>query len=169
MRNGLAEWVISRAAGPERAATIVGDLLEAQLDPVSFWLAVFRTTVSIARHQPPQRLLMSLFWYGYQLGFYAFLAWWFTALEHRRSLGLFPVVLVLVAAAWLAGWLLWARKRNSSVVISTAWCMWLLTHDGMPTWLVLTLFLPAIPYGWWMQWRRRQKSAPPENDRPAIG
>lgn len=167
MRNGLAEWVISRGAGPEQAATILGDLLEEQLEPMAFWLAVLRATVSIARHQPPKRLLLNFLWFTYELSFYAFLRWWLIALERTHSFRMFSMDLILVSAPWLAFSFLWARKKNSSVVISTAFYIWLLIHDGIPVWLVLLTALPAIPYGWWRQWRRSQKNA--SLDQPAIG
>jgi hypothetical protein len=45
MRNAsIAEWILSLATSPERAAATVGDLLEKSS---SFWLSVFGTFVSL--------------------------------------------------------------------------------------------------------------------------
>ncbi len=42
MRNEIAEWMISRVAPPEQAATMVGELLEAQPGPVEFLFTRWR-------------------------------------------------------------------------------------------------------------------------------
>ena len=59
MRNEIAERMLSQVAPPEQTGTIVGDLLEEQLGPIAFWIAVLRAVVSIARYQP-RRTLKSL-------------------------------------------------------------------------------------------------------------
>jgi hypothetical protein len=50
MRNAsVAEWILSRVTGPERAASIVGDLIESadSRGGVWFWSSVIRTAFSL--------------------------------------------------------------------------------------------------------------------------
>jgi hypothetical protein len=48
-RASIAEWILSRATTPERAATIVGDLVEGAEShgTVWFWLSVIQTAFSL--------------------------------------------------------------------------------------------------------------------------
>ena len=126
MRNGLAEWVISRAAGPEQAATIVGDLLEAELGTVAFWLAVSQTTVSIARHQP-RRIVLHFFWLVYDLCFYAFLGLILARMPEHGLLLIAAVTTPYLGVSWAVD-----RRRESSQLPSAAFFIWLLGRDGVP-------------------------------------
>jgi hypothetical protein len=166
MRNEIAEWMLSQVAPPERAKTIVGDLLEAQLGPVEFWVAVLRATASIARHQP-RRMLVAFFWFGIELGFWFAsnaCIWWFFAIWHLYALG----AIVLLACLAGFGVLHWRRHELSELAWFTFWTR-LLAHDGMPIWGALLITLPLLAFGWWTQWRRQVKNALPENDRPVAG
>jgi len=167
MRNEIAEWMLSQATSPEQAATIVGDLLEAQPGPVAFWFAVVRATVSIARHQPPELVFASLFWFSYEASFWLFLAWLFTKIPGYSYSRIF-LLMIFAGAVFTGGWWLWARKRESSVAISAAFYTWFLMHNGWPMWVVLLLMLPLTAFNWRRQWHRR-KNALPENDRPVAG
>jgi len=53
MRNAsCAEWILCRVATPDKAASIVGDLLEADKGPLWFWTAVAGTVLRLAWRRP---------------------------------------------------------------------------------------------------------------------
>ena len=107
-RNDIAEDMLSWAAAPERAATIVGDLLEAQHGPVAFWVAVLRVTVSIARHQP-RRAFSTFFWFAYDISLPVCWVWF---LMRMPKLGAFDICHSLNTLPRVLGpWIRDARKN----------------------------------------------------------
>ena len=119
MRNEIAEWMLSKVAPPMPARTVVGDLVEAQLEPVGFWRSVFQAAASIAGRDP-RRFLVSLTGFAIQFGVWAVFAWAFTvSMNPRRPfLAVYGVtVLLFLLCQWIMRFimqrvLLFMRRRR---------------------------------------------------------
>lgn len=168
MRTELVEWILSQVTPPEQARTIVGDLLEAQLAPVQFWLAVVLSMLSIARHQPARILRRLLLWL-HESSLYIFLAWTSTHFP-KHALNQFAFQVIAIFAVWLAmGWVLGWRRGNVSQLPMALFWAYMFVHDGMPVWVAVLIPGSAAVFGWWMEWRRQQKNALQEDNRPVAG
>jgi hypothetical protein len=168
MRNEIAEWVLSRVAEPEHAKTILGDLLEAQLGPVAFWLEVVRATLSIASHQP-RPVLVRFFWFAGELCFYVCMAWTFARTKHVILL----LAIWLVVMKMLEKILEWGGlvgPKNTHLLLPAAFSFWAGKYliGGSTAYAVLFVLATMSP-DVWTRWCRWRKNRAPENHRPVVG
>jgi len=164
MRNEIAEWVLSQAAPPEQAATIVGDLLEAQPGPVAFWVAVLRATASIASQ--PRRVLRGIFWFAYDISFSVCWGWF---LMRMPKLGLLSFVILSILWVGVASLIRSARKNVSLLsfplffFVLEKYCL----HTSTAFAVVAALWM--LVFDGWMRWRKWRKSQTSLGDRPVAG
>jgi len=187
MRNEIAEWVLSRAAPPEQAKTIVGDLLEEQLGPVKFWFSVLQAAASIAGRDP-RRSIVSFTGVAIRLGFCAGFAW-ISSVGFNPPRPFIAVYGIIVGLSVLWQAVVRLVIRRATVLIARHQprlipFFWLVSDLGFYVWggLILTwkhvnplirlavlIILPCALFGSWRRWRRWRANALPENDRPAAG
>jgi hypothetical protein len=168
MRSGIAEWIVSQVAPLEQARVIVGDLLEEQRGPLTFWLAVVHATASVAVHKP-LRMLWNAFWFFYDVALYYVCCFWTTQgqLSRRLPATVLAVVLWMVVRVGIYKRL---HVKGSSIVAAPVFFVWFWRYEyGWPVALSSLAMAPAVVFGWWLQWRGSQSGAKPGGDRPIAG
>lgn len=155
MRNryDIAEDLLSWATIPEQAKTILGDLLESQPNLLTFWLAVLRTTASLARHQP-RRALIAFLWFMYEPAFLALVLTLFAEGKHIPSP--YALASAVVGVVCICYWILWVQKRVPSVITSVWFWIDLLKYAGLSK-LAILLLVPLNPFFWWVHWQQYQR------------
>jgi hypothetical protein len=131
-RDKAAEWILSRVTSPERAASIVGDLVEdGPAYGVRFWLRVFSTTASLT----PQRIAQgSTGTVGKVLGaisegcMFPYASWLPVDLYHALATG-GPwsergAILACMTGEFLLGW--WLAQRVPGRGLAACWMVWII-------------------------------------------
>jgi hypothetical protein len=109
----IAEWVLSRFTTPERAASIVGDLVEStgRRGTVWFWFSVMRTAFSLFGQRPSanrsELMAYGVSWATYFLTSFLITGKWRHAL--RSATGF--ILAMAVVRPLMNSWLNRRRKR----------------------------------------------------------
>jgi len=147
MRNAsFAEWILRRVSSPEKAASIVGDLLEADKGPLWFWMAVAGTVIRLAWKRPMAVLVA---WLAMEIGTRIFIS---VGLHnhypsHHLFLGYFMGIWWSDAIAAYYVRILWSDLMGMCVFAMI--CSSETRRMVMPT--VLFSVFPAIAVCYWLR------------------